>query len=251
MALAYVDWSSMEFLVAAALSGDPLMLEFYRSGDPYLTFAKRVGAAPPDASKKSHSKLRGRYKTGLLAIQYGAREETLASRLSAEGTPVTITEARAMIDQHHALFPVYWHWAEDWLAEAYRTGEMRTPSGWRCAVGDLETKPLSIINWPVQATGGDILRIACVWASRYRLQLLAPVHDAVLLESTADRIERDAAFLQDLMRRASRVVLGGHELRTDADIVRWPDHYTDDRGDEIWILITGLLDKLERRKRTA
>jgi hypothetical protein len=81
--------------------------------------------------------------------------------------------------------------------------------------------------------------------------VLAPVHDAVLLESTADRIEREAAFLQDLMRRASRVVLGGHELRTDADIVCWPDHYTDDRGDEIWILITGLLDTLEKRKRTA
>jgi hypothetical protein len=52
-AVAYVDWSSMEFMVAAALSRDPVMLEFYRSGDPYLSFAKRVGAAPADASLTS------------------------------------------------------------------------------------------------------------------------------------------------------------------------------------------------------
>src|SRR5262245_20970842 len=42
MAVAYVDWSSMEFLIAASLSNDPVMLEFYRN-DPYLSFAKRVG----------------------------------------------------------------------------------------------------------------------------------------------------------------------------------------------------------------
>ena len=34
------------FMVGAAISGDPVMIAFYQSGDPYLTFAKRVGAAP-------------------------------------------------------------------------------------------------------------------------------------------------------------------------------------------------------------
>ena len=52
MAVAYVDWSSMEFLIAASLSNDPVMLEFYRS-DPYLSFAKRVGAAPSSATKQT------------------------------------------------------------------------------------------------------------------------------------------------------------------------------------------------------
>ena len=32
------------------------------------------------------------------------------------------------------------------------------------------------------------------------------------------------------MRRASRLVLGGHESRTDATVVRYPDHYSDPRG---------------------
>jgi hypothetical protein len=50
-AIAYVDWSSMEFMIAASLTGDPIMLDFYRNGDPYLSFAKRVGAAPSWATK--------------------------------------------------------------------------------------------------------------------------------------------------------------------------------------------------------
>ena len=42
-AVAYVDWSQQELGIAAALSGDPRMLEAYRSGDFYLTFAKMAG----------------------------------------------------------------------------------------------------------------------------------------------------------------------------------------------------------------
>ena len=34
----------------AALSGDQLMMDAYRSGDPYLAFAKQAGAAPADAT---------------------------------------------------------------------------------------------------------------------------------------------------------------------------------------------------------
>src|SRR5262249_31073511 len=39
--LAYIDWSQQEFGIAAALSGDPNMIAAYRSGDPYLAFAKQ------------------------------------------------------------------------------------------------------------------------------------------------------------------------------------------------------------------
>jgi DNA polymerase-1 len=70
LAISYVDYSSMEFLIAAAKSRDPLMLKFYEN-DPYLSFAKHVGVAPAWATKHTHGPLRDRYKTGLLAIQYG------------------------------------------------------------------------------------------------------------------------------------------------------------------------------------
>jgi DNA polymerase-1 len=241
MAIAYADYSSMEFLIAAAKSRDLLMLKFYET-DPYLSFAKHVRAAPSWATKHTHGPLRDRYKTGLLAIQYGVSYLTLAAKLG-----VSPTAAQAMIDQHHELFSTYWRWAEDWLAWALDHGVMWTHIDWQCAVGDVKLKTRTIINWPVQSIGGDILRLACVWATKRGLRLTAPVHDAVLLESTIDRIDRDVTLLQDIMARASALVLGGPTLRTDAKIVRYPDHYTDSRGDEIWGHVTSLLERMQRR----
>jgi len=76
MAVAYIDYSAMEFLIAGVLSDghcgpDNPMVDAYNTGDPYLAFAKRVGAAPSDATKQSHAEVRSRYKVVLLATQYG------------------------------------------------------------------------------------------------------------------------------------------------------------------------------------
>ncbi len=54
------------------------------------------------------------------------------------------------------------------------------------------------------------------------------------------------ALMQEIMRRASRIVLnadasGDHELRTDAKIIRYPNRYTDKRGDKIWEDVMQLL----------
>jgi DNA polymerase-1 len=246
--LAYVDWSSMEFGIAAALSGDPLMLEFYRSGDPYLSFARSVAAAPPDATKRTHGLLRDRYKVGLLAAQYGIKADGLACRLGC-----TSFEAHDMLMQHRELFSVYWRWAEDWLAHVLDRGLAWTSFGWSCATGITEFNSRSMMNWPVQSTGADILRIAVIMAHRRRLGLRAPVHDALLLEADDERIDADVSTLQECMRRASRIVLsptpeGTFELRTDATIVRYPERYTDPRGTEMWTNVLDLLAKLREQQ---
>jgi len=195
MALAYIDWSSMEFLIAASLSDGhtgPVnnMLDMYRTGDPYLAFAKRVGAVPSAATKTSHAEVRDKYKIMLLAVQYGMATETLAARLG-----VSTFEAHQMLMQHRELFAQYWQWSDDWVQHALQTGVMRTALGWTCRTGITEFNERSIRNWPVQATGADILRIACILATRHGIELLAPVHDAVLIEAPVDKIEADVALM--------------------------------------------------------
>jgi hypothetical protein len=244
MAVAYVDYSAMEFFVGAALSGDPVMIAFYQSGDPYLTFAKRVGAAPPWATKKTHGELRDRYKTGMLAIQYGITEYTLASRLG-----ISVTAAREMIAQHKQLFAVYWQWVGDWTQRAFNSGEMWTPFGWHCTVGATEHNERSIANFAIQSTSADILRLAIILAGRRGIIMLAPVHDALLIEAPIERIEADRLRVQRIMKHASRIVLnrmtsGTLELRSDAKIIRYPDRFQDSRGTEMWNRIMRLLDEL-------
>ena len=249
MAVAYVDYSSMEFLIAASLSDGHCgpfnpMLEMYQGGDPYLSFAKRVGAVPQTATKKSHTEVRDKYKNMLLAVQYGMSVQTLAARLQ-----VSFFEAHEMLGQHRELFSQYWAWSDDWIAHSLQTGVVSTAFGWKYHIGIVGgINERSLRNWPVQSAGADILRIACILAARHGIKLLAPVHDACLVEAPIGRIEADVALMREIMRRASRIVLnptaaGRHELRTDAKIIRHPDRYTDPRGDAIWDHVMELLDK--------
>jgi hypothetical protein len=57
--------------------------------------------------------------------------------------------------------------------------------------------------------------------------------------------------MQEFMRRASRIVLGQHELRTDATIVRYPDSYSDKRGAKIWAEVLQLLRQIQTAERAA
>src|SRR5262249_5628951 len=167
------------------------MLDLYRSGDPYLNFGKIIGLIPPDATRETPGVevIRDRIKVLCLGTQYGMQRSTLAIRLG-----VSEIEAHEMLQLHRGLFSQYWHWSEDWLHHSLNTGTMRTILGWQCATGISEFSERSIRNWPIQSICADIFRIAYVWGTRHGLTLIAPVHDAVLLEAPEDRIEADVAL---------------------------------------------------------
>jgi DNA polymerase I-like protein with 3'-5' exonuclease and polymerase domains len=258
-AVAYIDYSAMEFLLAASLSDGhcgPInrMLEMYQSGDPYLSFAKAVGAIPGHITKQTlgnYAVLRERYKVMLLAVQYGMQAETLAGRLG-----VSTFEAHEMLGQHRQQFAQYWVWSDDQMQAALQSGMLRTTFGWQCRTGITEFNERSIRNWPIQATGADILRIACILGTRHGVRLLGSIHDAVLLEAPAERIEADVALMRECMRRASRIVLnrdraGTHELRTSYTIVRYPDRYEDPRGREVWQRVLELLGQQQADRLVA
>jgi DNA polymerase I len=168
---------------------------------------------------------------------------TLAQRLG-----VSTFAAHEMLNQHRGLFSKYWTWVEDWIAHALNTGRMHTPLGWACRTGITEFNARSIGNFPVQATGADILRIACIEGYRRGLQLCGSVHDAVLIESSLEQIDADVVLMREIMRRASRVVLGDSELRTGVDIVRYPDSYSDARGVKMWNEVLELLEQYRHLK---
>jgi DNA polymerase I len=183
-AIAYIDWSAMEFQVAGALSGCKPMLELYASGSPYIESAKRFDEAPASATKRTHAHIHERFKVGCLGAQYQMQHVTLAQRLG-----VSALVASEMLNQHRGLFAQYWASNEDWVARSLDTGVMRTPLGWECRTGITEFNTRSIGNWPTQATSADILRIAVIWGHRRGIRLLGSVHDAVLIESSIERID--------------------------------------------------------------
>jgi DNA polymerase I-like protein with 3'-5' exonuclease and polymerase domains len=237
-AVAYVDWSQQELAIAAALSGDRRMQDAYRSGDFYLTFARMAGAVPADATKQTHAAEREQFKTVALGVLYGLSVEGLARKLD-----VSPGRGRDLLRMHRETFRAFWAWSDRVETQAMLSGRLRTVFGWAVHVGR-DANPRSLRNFPMQAHGAEMLRLACCLATEQGIAVCAPVHDALLVEGPADGIEGVVARTQDAMREASELVLPGFPLRTDARVVRWPDRFTDERGRRMWESVSALLDEL-------
>ena len=95
-AIAELDWDGQEIGIMAGLSGDPAMIEDYRSGDPHLSFGRRVKLLPLDATKDSHREERNRICK-----------------------PIVLGELR-----HDRL----WHRRQDWQVVAVGAGDSRPSS---------------------------------------------------------------------------------------------------------------------------
>jgi DNA polymerase-1 len=239
--VAYIDWSQQEFGIAAALSGDPVMMEAYRSGDPYLAFAKQAGAAPPDATKYSHKSVRDQFKACVLAVQYGMGADSLAHRI---GQPTI--RARELLRLHRDTYRVFWRWSDQMLDQAMLTGVLHTVFGWPLHVPP-DANDRALRNFPMQANGAEMLRLACCLATERGIEVCAPVHDATLIVAPLDRIEADIAAMQQAMAEASGVVLDGFELRSDVAMIRHPDRYMDERGQVMWDRVMALVAASEAK----
>jgi hypothetical protein len=234
-AVAYVDWSQQEFGIGASLSGDAAMMEAYRSGDPYLAFGKQAGRIPPDGTKQTHGAERDLFKTCVLGVGFGMQAESLAQRI---GKPPAY--ARELLRLHRETYPRFWAWSDAAESHAMLLGWLPTVFGWMLRVGP-DANPRSLRNFPCQANGAEMMRLACSLATERGISVAAPVHDALLIEASADAIDEAVARTQEAMAEASEVVLAGFRLRSHAKVIRWPDRYMDDRGRVFWDRVMGLL----------
>jgi DNA polymerase I len=239
MAIAYIDYEQQEFAIAAKLSGDPNMLAAYASGDPYLAFAKQAGAMPPDGTRKTHGGVRELYKQCVLGVSYGMEAFGLALRIDQ---PLIV--ACDLLRAHHETFRVFWRWSDAVVDHAKLTGELHTVFGW-VLHGCCGANPRSLRNFPMQAHGAEMLRLACCLATERGIEVCAPVHDALLVTATIEEIEAAVAVTRKAMAEASRIVLDGFEIRTEAQIWRYPERFSDSRGTRMWNVVTQLVEEAE------
>jgi DNA polymerase I len=233
--VAYIDWSQQEFGIAAALSGDRAMQAAYLSADPYLEFAKQAHAVPADATKASHGPTRELFKQCVLAVQYGMEYESLAARISQ---PSLV--ARDLLRAHRDTYRDFWCWSDAAVNRAMLLGTLHTVFGWNIHVGE-NSNPRSLRNFPMQGNGAEMLRLACCLATERGIEVCAPVHDAVLVCAPLDRLEDDIAGMRAAMADASKVVLGGFELRTDVSRTLYPNRFQDARGKAMWDRVMELI----------
>jgi DNA polymerase-1 len=223
MAIAQIDYGTQEVGIAAFLSGDPTLIEDYFAGDVYRRFAAiSLGILDPTEQQRQV------YKAVVLGRIYGKGVVSLARDLG-----ISRAQAQRIMDQMTARYPVLNAWLERVTTKAAHCVPITCVLGWSLTATGRPGEERTFLNFPMQANAGELMRLVIIRASK--LPLIGCAHDSFLIEDTIDRIEGSVVEMQEIMRKTSRDLFGGYELRADCkshDIVRYPDRFIDKRERE-------------------
>ncbi len=199
------DYSQIELRLLAHMSGDPHMIEAFRSGrDIHRRTAARIFAC---SEEEVTGDMRDAAKTVNFSIVYGISDFSLAQDLG-----ISIARARRYIEDYDALYPEVRRFMEESIRLAKERGYSETLFGRRRYIEELRSRQYNLrqfgeraaMNAPVQGTAADIIRMAMVAIAsalergKIRGHLVSQVHDELILE--VDR--RDAGAAAELLERA-------------------------------------------------
>lgn len=203
------DYSQIELRVLAHLSEDEALIAAFARGDDIhdQTALKVFG---PESGLDRHE-LRRRAKIVNYALLYGKTAFTLARDIG-----VSQQAAQVFIDAYFAGFPSVRAFIDRTLADARRTGVVKTMFGRRRPVPELASKNGQIrsaaervaVNLPIQGTAADILKRAMIdvhdalAAHHPASRMILTVHDELLFEAPAAEADAVAALVRDKMANA-------------------------------------------------
>jgi hypothetical protein len=238
--LALLDWMTEEPGIAAGLSQDPALLADYQSGDLHMRFAIRAGLAPEGATKRSHGAIRDGVKPVSLGANYGISKYGVAAQ-----TGRSLQWAADVLASHRHNYRVFAQWQHDTATQALFDERIMSPLGWPMAV-HAGTNKRTLLNYPMQAGGADMLRLAAIAAHEAGIRICAPVHDAFWIMAPLGDLDDAIATMMAIMLRAGRVVAGIDIPVEVAAVVRWPQCFGDVRkpdakGQAMWEEVKALL----------
>jgi DNA polymerase I-like protein with 3'-5' exonuclease and polymerase domains len=158
-----------------------------------------------------------------------------------------LSEARELLMKHKSTYWRFWEWAEQNVNAALMGGTLYTQFGWPIRMGfGSEANTRSLLNWPMQSNGAEMMRLACCEATEAGLMICAPIHDALLLEASTEDIDKHIQQLTTIMQHASELVLGeGRVCGVDVDKTVCPNRYSDERGEVMWDRVMGILSGID------
>ena len=178
-----------------------------------------------DAVGRLFNTLEGAFDLGLALLR--GRYMVAVARMEAVGVPVDTQLIGQLSDgvENHALL----------------RREQQSVFGWCIAVG-AEANPRGIRNFPMQANGAEMLRLACCLATESGIKVCMSNHDALLIEAPLNELDETIAAARQIMAEASAMVLDGLALRTDVRTALAPERWTDRRGQAVEITGAGRED---------
>jgi DNA polymerase I-like protein with 3'-5' exonuclease and polymerase domains len=238
--LIHRDFQQQEPRIAAVLSDDGNLLAACESEDLYLGMARQLGFVRESMNADELKGLRVLFKIIVLSISYGVGAKTPAVRAG-----ISIYEALEIQARIRARFSRFEDYSRSILDHAGLKLRLVTQGGWtmHCPSG---CNPRTLKNFPIQSTAAEILHVITILAERRGIEIVAPIHDATLVEGGVADAEELARAIDRLMRDASALVLKGYELPSDCHVILRGERYEDERGKAMWDTIAKLLAKRDR-----
>jgi DNA polymerase-1 len=186
------DYSQIELRLMAHLSGDPQLIQAFRSGeDVHASTARRIFnvEGPLDPA------LRARAKIVNFGIMYGMGARSLSAQMG-----ISLEDAQEFIGHYFRVYARVREYLDQIVADARRRGYVETLLGRRRYLPELSSgsgaersnAERAAINTPIQGSAADLMKLAMirVRGALKRLhpsaRLLLQVHDELLLECPAE-----------------------------------------------------------------
>lgn len=191
------DYSQIELRILAHMSGDESLQEAFRQGqDVHRATASRVFGVAPESVTDT---MRDQAKTVNFGVIYGISAHGLSNQLR-----ITHKEAQKFIDDYFVAYPGVKRFIDETIAEARKTGFVRTMKGRRRLVADLGSRNPQVrgfaeriaVNTPIQGTSADMIKIAMIALHRrlaregFRAAMILQVHDELIFDTPESEVDR-------------------------------------------------------------
>jgi DNA polymerase-1 len=203
------DYSQVELRILAHLADVPALKEaFARGEDIHRRTASEVFGIFPEMVT---SEQRRQAKTINFGVIYGMSAFGLAGQLG-----IGRREAQAFIDAYFAHYPGIQAFMDTKIAEAREKQYVTTLLGRRCAVPEIHSQNPAVrgyaernaINYPVQGSAADIIKVAMVAIHRRLAQeklaarMVLQVHDELVFEVPENEVDAVRELVREGMEGA-------------------------------------------------
>ncbi|MDR0877743.1 MAG: DNA polymerase I, partial [Treponema sp.] len=224
------DYSQIELVVLAHLSGDKNLIAAFNDG---VDVHARTAALIFGIDEKSViPEQRRMAKTINFGVMYGMSAFRLANELD-----ITRTEANAFIDAYFKTYAGVSRYIDELIHKTEESGFASTIFGRRRYIQGINSRNKTeksaaervAVNTPIQGSAADIVKTAmlnldkALTASKSPARLLLQVHDELILECPKDDARAAAALVQAEMEKAVRLSI---PLRVSVETgKRWGDFH--------------------------
>ena len=120
---------------------------------------------------------------------------------------------------------MFYAWSDNFAYRGLCAAPLWSPLGWRFWPQywkDDDPPDRTCRNFPVQAAGADIMRIAAIRALEAGIRICAIVHDEFVIEARDDDIDQAAETMGEIMMKATEDIVGV-SIPVDCYILRHPE----------------------------